>query len=59
MQRSPNPNNKFPHFIVTYVQSRKANKMEYSINSLDLVLGVVGGLSAVILTTMELIFGGF
>ena len=59
LQRLLNPNNMYPHCIVTYNQSRKANHMEFSINSLDLVLGVVGGLSAVILTTMQLIFGGF
>ena len=33
--------------------------MVYAYNSLDLVLGVVGGLSAVVASAMELLFGGF
>ena len=36
-----------------------ANSIIYAINSLDLVLGVVGGLQAVVYYTMEFLLGGF
>ena len=54
-----NPNNLLPSLTIIYSQSRKANELTYSINSLDLVLGVVGGLSAVVFYGMQLVLGNF
>ena len=54
-----NPNNDRKVLVIDYVQSRKATEQEYAINSLDLILGFVGGLSAVIFYLMELVLGNF
>ena len=39
--------------------SRKVNKESWKINSLDLVLGLVGGLSSIIWGFLLLIFGNY
>ena len=53
------PGNTIRSLLIDYVQSRKATKQEYAIDSLDLILGFVGGLSAVIFYLMELVLGNF
>ena len=55
----PNPDNARRSLMVSYMQSRKVSKHKYTINSLDLILGFVGGLSAVIFYVMELVLGNF
>lgn len=44
---------------VAYSQSRTVNEAEYAINSLDILLGVVGGLSAVVWGGMSLVLDGY
>ena len=42
-----------------YKQSRRVNELSWSINSLDLVLGVIGGLSGLIWSLLAMVFGGY
>ena len=42
-----------------YIQSRRQNIQEWSVVSLDLVLGLVGGLSGIIWSVLAMLFGGF
>ena len=44
---------------VEYLQSRLQTQNEFAIHSLDIVLGLVGGLSSIIWGTLYLIFGGY
>ena len=52
-------NNEFAHIITGWVQSRKQEDLTFSINSLDITLGLVGGLSGIIWAIMELVAGGY
>ena len=42
-----------------FVQSRVVNNQQWAINSLDLVLGLVGGLSGIMWSILALVFGGY
>ena len=48
-----------PAMTVRYTQSRVQNQFTWSINSLDLVLGLVGGLAGVVYPALFLVFGGY
>ena len=58
-QRLDNDENKNASVVIHYSQSRKSNSLSYAINSLDLVLGLVGGFSSIVLVTMQIVLGGF
>ena len=51
--------NKVSQVITGYVQSRRQETLTFSINSLDITLGLVGGLSGIIWAIMELVAGGY
>ena len=42
-----------------FLQNRKQNKYQWKVASLDLVLGLVGGLAGVIWPTLYMIFGSY
>ena len=44
---------------IAWKQGRKVNEFTWSINSLDLVLGVIGGLSGIVWAVLAMIFGGY
>ena len=44
---------------IDYKQSRKVNESTWAINSLDQVLGVIGGLSGIVWTVLSMLFGGY
>ena len=48
-----------PPLTVRYTQSRVQYQITWSINSLDLVLGLVGGLAGVVYPALYLAFGGY
>ena len=48
-----------PAITVRYTQSRVQNQFTWSVNSLDLVLGLVGGLAGVVYPALFFIFGGY
>lgn len=41
------------------MQSRKTEGIEVAVQSLDIVLGLVGGLSSILWGTLYLVFGGY
>lgn len=45
--------------IISWKQGRRINEYTWSINSLDLVLGVIGGLSGIVWATLAMVFGGY
>lgn len=45
--------------MLAFKQSRRVNEYTWSINSLDLVLGVIGGLSGIVWAVLAMLFGGY
>ena len=48
-----------PLFLLEYDQSRKQNNYQWSINSLDVVLGLVGGVAGVVWSTLAYSLGDY
>ena len=48
-----------PQYRITYAQSRVQRSNTWAIKSLDLALGVVGGISAITWGTLALMFDGY
>ena len=46
-------------YTCSYTQSRKQVNQQWSINSLDIVLGLVGGLAGIVWGLMALVFGPY
>ena len=51
-QKLANVDNLRPHAVIHYSQSRKVTNIEIAIDSLDIVLGLVGGLAAIIFSVL-------
>jgi len=58
-READNPLNDLPHYKIQYIQSRSQTTKEWSIVSLDMVLGLVGGLSGIIWAVLAMIFNSF
>ena len=54
-----NKGNKQDIFISEMVQSRRQNQITWSINSLDLILGLVGGFTSIIWGTLGMILAPY
>ena len=44
---------------IVWKQGRRINEYTWSINSLDLVLGVIGGLSGIVWAVLSMVLGGY
>ena len=45
--------------FLSWKQGRRINEFTWSINSLDLVLGVIGGLSGIVWAVLAMALGGY
>ena len=45
--------------LIYWKQGRRVNEFTWAINSLDLVLGVIGGLSGIVWAVFAMILGGY
>ena len=45
--------------IITWYQSRVVDEVSWSINSLDLVLGLVGGVCGIVWSGLAMVLGGY
>ena len=54
-----NPDSLDPVLMVDYFQSRKQMNSEWHVLSLDVVIGIIGGLWAVIWRTLNFVFAGY
>ena len=57
MQTLKNTGNVDPSFKQWFIQSHVQTYQEYSVVSLDVLLGLVGGLSAVVFGALNLVLG--
>ena len=48
-----------PIVVMNYYQARVQTTSRWSINSLDIVLGLVGGLAGLVWGTLSLVFGSY
>jgi len=54
-----NPSNSAPSIIVDYVQSKKQPQAKYAITSLDVALGLVGGVASILIYLLGLVVNPF